>query len=143
MKRLRLLNCCLAALLSVAGSVRAAGLLYQENFDSLLPTLGDSVNERVGTAIVTRVASDPDSTPISGVWSNSATGWTKDNSLSTYDGASTVTPGVAGTGLADYGVDEWDGWNFPRLDFWQEAAEGQDRELFGTVSGASGTVAVD
>jgi hypothetical protein len=116
-------------------------VLFSENFDSLLPTLQDSVNERVGTAIVTRVASDPDSSPIAGVWSNSATGWTKNNNLNTYDGAPTVDPGVPGQGVADYGVDEWEGWNFARKDFWAQV-DPQDRQLFGNTSGASGTVAV-
>jgi hypothetical protein len=131
-----------AAMAVAATSSFAYGqVLFIENFDSLLPTLEDSVNERVGTAIVTRVASDPNSTPIAGVWSSSATGWTKNNNLNTYDGAATVTPGVPGQGVADYGVDEWEGWNFARKDFWAQV-DPQDRQLFGTTSGASGTVAV-
>ena len=132
----------LSAVAAAATSSSALGaVLFEENFDILLPTLSDSINERVGTAIVTRVASDPDSSPIAGVWSNSATGWTKNNNLSTYDGAPTVTPGVPGQGIADYGVDEWEGWNFARKDFWA-AVDPQDRQLFGTTSGASGTVAI-
>jgi len=141
MKKVQSLGCCLVAWISLVSSSRAAGLLFEENFDSLLPTLGESVNERIGTALVTRVSSDPESTPLSGVWSNSATGWTANNSLSTYDGAATVTPGVPGIGVAEYGVDEWEGWSFPRLDFWG-AVDPQDRQLFGTASGASGNVAV-
>ncbi len=128
------------AVAATSGSAFAAVLLEQ-NFDSLLPTLSDSVNERVGTAIVTRVASDPNSSALPGVWSNSATGWTKNNNLNTYNGAPTVTPGVPGQGVADYGVDEWEGWNFARKDFWA-AVDPQDRQLFGTTSGASGTVAI-
>ncbi len=133
----------LASLLLGTLQPHALGVvLFEETFDSLLPTLGGSVNERVGTAIVTRVASDPDSAPLAGVWSATATGWNVDNNLSTYDGAPTLTPGVPGVGVADYGVDEWQGWTFARKDFWTVAAGDQRRSEFGTVSGASGTVAV-
>ncbi|QDU89527.1 hypothetical protein Pla175_29190 [Pirellulimonas nuda] len=132
-----------AAVLMGALQPHALGVvLFEENFDGLLPTLGGSVNERVGTALVTRVASDPDSTPLSGVWSASAAGWTVDNGLNEYDGVPTLTPGVAGLGVDDYGVDEWQGWSFPRKDFWVAAAGDQRRSEFGALSGASGTIAV-
>lgn len=135
--------CAVALVAAVATSVPSeAQVFFEENFDSLLPTLGDSVNERIGTAISTRVASDPDSTPLPGVWSATTPGWTVNNNLSTYNGAPTTTPGVPGVGVADYGVDEWQGWTFVDKDFWTVAAGQQRREEFGTVSGASGTVAV-
>ena len=139
MKRQLILVACVTALALTAVVPAYSQVLFEENFDSLLPTLGGSVNERLGTAFVTREASDPDSVPVVGVWSATTPGWTTDNTLSTYDGAPTVTPGVAGTGLTDYGVDEWDGWSFSNKDFWIGAAGDQDRSdfTFGT-----GTVAV-
>jgi hypothetical protein len=117
-------------------------VLFSENFDSLLPSLQSSVNERVGTAILTVEASTPGTTAIPGVWSATTPGWTTDNTLSTYDGSPTVTPGVPGTGLPAFGVDEWEGWRFANKNFWSEATGNQDRGLFGQTSGASGTVAI-
>lgn len=145
-KNLTVWLCALCASLGVVGNANAGGgsgtVLFSENFDSLLPTLGGSVNERVGTDIATLPASDPDSTPIPGVWSATAPGWTVDNDLSTYDGNPTTTgAGVPGQGLPLYGVDEWEGWAFANKDFWS-AVDDQRRSEFGTASGASGTVAI-
>lgn len=121
---------------------------YSENFDSLAGSLLPSVNERVGTALQTVVASTPGTSAIPGVWSNSATGWTKNNLLNSYDGSPTITVGVPGQGLPDFGVDEWEGWNFARRDFWS-LVDDQNRSRFGsdTFAGdvdtaASGTIAV-
>ena len=125
----------------VMSPVASAQLLFQENFDSLLPSLGPSVNERVGTGLSTITADTEGSTAVSGVWSNTAPGWTVDNTLATYDGGPTLTTGVPGAGVADYGVDEWEGWTFPRVDFWS-TVDGQDRGNFATDSGASGVIAV-
>ncbi len=123
-------------------------VVFQENFDDLV--LEDSVNERLGSVIVTRVASDPDSTPIPNAFSPTGpAGWSVNRTtFGQFDGVpsagyspspTTGNVGVPGTGVADYGVDEWDGWNFARKDFWVEAAGQQDRELF---TNASGNVAV-
>ena len=69
----------------------AVVVLYEENFDSLLPTLGGSVNERIDIGIATRVATDPDSMPIPGVWSATGpVGWTTDHTLNSYDGSPTT-----------------------------------------------------
>ncbi len=120
---------------------QAAGtVFFTENFDSL--TLGGSVNERLGTDLFTLEATAPGSLPVPGVYSAAGpAGWGVDNSLSTYDSAPTLTPGVPGTGVADYGVDEWEGWSFVNKDFWV-LADDQDRSLFGSTTAASGTVAV-
>ncbi|TWT33810.1 hypothetical protein KOR34_36440 [Posidoniimonas corsicana] len=129
--------------LLLAGSAGAqyGKVLFFEDFEGV--TLGESTNERIGTSISENVATEPGTSSIPGVWSSvGPAGWTRDNAVSTYLGAPTVTTGVAGTGLADYGVDEWDGWNFANLDFWSTAAGDQDRSMFGATSNASGTVAV-
>lgn len=134
--------CCLLAI--VAGCSATTGfaqVLFYEDFENAV--LGDSVNERIGTAISENVATEPGTSPIPGVWSSTPpTGWTVDKAVDTYNGAPTVTVGIPGVGLADYGVDEWEGWNFARLDFWSTAAGDQDRSQFGTTSGAAGTVAI-
>ncbi len=138
-------------MLMLGGWAQAQSLntvVFQENFDSLV--LEESVNERLGTVIVTREASDPDSTPIPNAFSPvGPVGWSVNRTtFGMFDGvpSDTYSPsptignvGVPGTGAADYGVDEWEGWNFARKDFWVEAAGEQDRELF---TNASGTVAV-
>ena len=124
--------------------------VFYENFDGL--TLMDSVNERLGETFVTRPADDPDSIPVPGVYSAvGPTGWTVNrSSFGSFDGVpgdtaaynpmpTTGNVGVAGTGVAGYGVDEWDGWGFADKDFWAEAAGGQDRETF---TNGMGTVAV-
>lgn len=130
-----------AALLGGAANAQYGAVLWSEDFEGVM--LGDSTNERVGTAVSENIATEPGTSPIPGVWSAAGpAGWTVDNTVSTYDGAATVTPGVAGTGLADYGVDEWDGWGFADKEFWSVAAGDQDRSQFGTTSGASGTVAI-
>ncbi|TWT76046.1 hypothetical protein Pla123a_28320 [Posidoniimonas polymericola] len=130
-----------AVLLGGAAHAQYGTVLWSEDFEGV--TLQDSTNERVGAAISENVATEPGTSPIAGVWSATGpAGWTVDNTVSTYDGAATVTPGVPGTGLADYGVDEWDGWGFASKEFWSAAAGDQDRSQFGTTSGASGTVAI-
>jgi nitrogen fixation-related uncharacterized protein len=143
MKRLRLWMFGLSTLgISATLSVATAQtVLFEEDFDTLMPTLQNSVNERVGTAIVTVPASQPETTAIPGVWSATTPGWTTDNTLSTYNGMPTVTPGVPGVGVADFGVDEWEGWRFANKSFWA-AVDDQQRSSFGTTSGASGTIAV-
>lgn len=114
-------------------------VLFSENFDGV--SLGGSVNERIGTAILTTVATTPGTSPIPGVWSNSAAGWTRNNNLNSYDGAPTLTTGIPGQGVADYGVDEWEGWTFPRKDFWQTAAGDQRRTEF--TNGVGNVAVVD
>jgi hypothetical protein len=114
---------------------------YSQNFDSLAGSLLPSVNEVIGTALQTTASSTPNTSPIPAVWSNSATGWTKNNLLNSYDGSPTITVGVPGQGLADYGVDEWEGWNFARVDFWA-FVDDQNRSRFGDATLASGTAAI-
>lgn len=142
MRRHRCMAVCLAALAAVGVGYQASAqvVLYSEDFEGL--TLGDSVNELVGTNYTTTEESTPGTSALPGVWSATATGWTVDNDLSTYDGGPTVTGvGTPGQGLADYGVDEWEGWGFARLDFWSEKDD-QDRGMFGDATGASGTAAI-
>lgn len=136
-------SACFAALLAAAGnaSAQVGTTLLEENFDSLITTLGGSVNEREGTALSTLPVNEPGTTPVPNVFSPTAPGWTVDNTLGTYDGSATITPGVAGAGVAGYGVDEWEGWGFVNKDFWV-AADDQDRSQFGVSTGASGTIAV-
>ena len=92
----------------------------------------DSVNERLGFPTVTRVATDPDSAPIPNVFTKTGpAGWEIDNTLSTYNGSPTTgNAGVPGAGLANYGVDEWEGWSFANKDFWSEVAGDQNRSQF-------------
>ena len=131
-------------LVSVANG-QLANVLFEENFDGL--TLQDSVNERLAFNIATRLASDPDSTPIPSVYSpDGPVGWTVDRTgFGLFDGvpSSTYSPspttgnvGVPGSGVEDYGVDEWEGWNFVDRDFWVDAAGQQRREEFISGSGA-------
>ncbi len=137
----------LAAIASLSAGAVQAQVLYSENFDGL--TLMDSVNERYGPANVTRVATDPESVPYDNAFSKTGpTGWDVDNSLGLYDGVPSVSyspsptvgnAGVPGAGLADYGVNEWEGWSFANKDFWVNAAGDQDRSLF---TSGTGTVAV-
>ncbi|MEO1496217.1 MAG: PEP-CTERM sorting domain-containing protein [Planctomycetota bacterium] len=114
-------------------------IVFEEDFDSL--TLGDSVNERLGFPLVTRLETDTDSAPLPGVFTATApSGWTVDNALATYQGAPTVgNAGVPGTGDSAVGVAEFDGWTFLDKDFWSDAAGDQRRSEF---TNASGTVAV-
>lgn len=104
----------LVVLAALAGAVPAsaqiARTIYSENFDSLLGSLGPSVNERLGPVISTRAADDADSTPIPGVYSPTGpTGWVVDNTLGALGGSPTVgNTGVPGPG----GVQEWEGWSF-------------------------------
>ncbi|MCO6042396.1 PEP-CTERM sorting domain-containing protein [Aeoliella sp. ICT_H6.2] len=142
MKRHLAWYCCLVALVLGLHTTKAsAQVIFFEDFEGAV--LGNSVNERIGTSIAERVATEPNTSAIPGVWSSTApAGWTVDKAVDTYRGAPTVTVGVPGVGLADYGVDEWEGWNFARLDFWSTAAGDQDRSQFGTTSNASGTVAI-
>src|SRR5262245_1959398 len=93
---------------SCAATTARAQLLFSENFDSL--PLMDSVNERLGFPHVTRVATDPNSAPIPASFSKTGpAGWSIDNTLGTFNGSPTVgNSGVAGAGVADFGVDEWE-----------------------------------
>ena len=142
---------CKATLIAfcMAGATQAQviqNVLFSENFDGL--TLMPSVNERLGTAFVTRTADDPDSSPVPNVFSSTGpAGWTT-SGLTQFDGVpsagynpvpTTGNTGVPGAGVFDYGVDEWEGWNFVNKDFWASAAGGQQRENF---TSATGTVAV-
>ncbi len=141
----------LGMVLLLAGWAQAQSLqsvVFSENFDSL--TLQDSVNERFGTVFVTRPASDTDSSPVPNAFSPTGpAGWSVNRTTfgmfdgvpsDTYNPSPTIgNAGVPGTGVAEFGVDEWDGWNFANKDFWVKAAGEQDRELF---TNAGGTVAV-
>lgn len=141
MRRHRMVTVALTAVIAATCYVPAiANELFFEDFEGL--TLGDSVNERIGTAVVTREATDTESDPIPGVWSATTPDWTVDNDLNTYNSAPTVTgAGVPGQGQAAYGVDEWEGWGFAKIDFWN-AVDGQGRGDFGTSTAAAGTIAV-
>jgi hypothetical protein len=132
------------AVVAILGSQPAFPVvIFEENFDGLLPTLGDSVNLRFGLGFDERVASEPNTSAIPNVWSGTGpTGWATDKNLSVYDGSPTTTPGVAGTGVANYGVDEWDGWNFAHKDFWSGVTGDQNRAMFGTTTNAAGNIAV-
>lgn len=134
---------CATAVVLTGGQANAqlTSVLFSEDFESLAGSLGDSVNERQGFPIVTRVATDADSAPIPDAFSATGpSGWVVNNGLSSYQGSPTLgNAGVPGQGVADYGVDEWQGWNFANKDFWSEAAGDQDRSLF---TNASGTIAV-
>ena len=136
---------CLATLAAAAaacsGVARAqVNVLFSENFDSLLGSLGASVNERQGFPVVTRVATDADSEPILDAFTHTPpAGWAVDNTLGTYQGDPTVgNTGVPGQGVFDYGVDEWEGWSFARKDFWS-SVDDQGRSTF---ANGVGTVAV-
>lgn len=135
---------CAAAAIGFAGPPAHAQLtsvVFSENFDGLAGSLGDSVNERQGFPIVTTLATDTDSAPIANAFSPTGpAGWVVNNGLDSYQGSPTLgNAGVPGQGIADYGVDEWQGWNFANKDFWSEAAGDQDRSLF---TNAIGTIAV-
>jgi hypothetical protein len=134
----------------LAANVAQAQILYSENFDSL--TLMDSVNERLGPGPVTRVATDAESAPYPMAFTHvGPTGWEVDNTLGQYDGVvhPSFSPspvvggptyvGVPGVGVADYGVDEWEGWSFANKDFWATVAGDQNRTQF---TSGSGVVAV-
>jgi hypothetical protein len=128
---------------SVAGSrveAQFSSVFYSENFDGLVDQLGPSVNERQGFPTVTRVATDINSEPIPGVYSAAGpAGWVVNNGLDTYQGSPTVgNAGVPGQGVADYGVDEWEGWSFVDKVFWYE----KDDQRRSEFTNASGTVAV-
>lgn len=124
-----------------AGNVANAQLgtvLYSENFDELAPSLQPSVNERLGSTNVTRVATDPSSVPYPNAFTHTGpTGWTVDNGfdpqalgLGTFPNA-----GVPGAGDPNYGVDEWEGWSFANKDFWVNVAGDQNRSQFAKGSG--------
>lgn len=135
---------CAAAAVGMSGisaNAQLTSVVFSENFDSLAGSLGDSANERQGFPIVTEVATDTDSAPIANAFSATGpAGWVVDNNLGSYQGSPTLgNAGVPGQGVADYGVDEWQGWNFANKDFWAEAAGDQDRTLF---TNAAGTIAV-
>lgn len=128
-QKLRLAGFGLAAAVGVTVETAHAQLLFSENFDSL-PRMG-SVNERLGFPSVTRVATDPNSAPISNAFTHvGPAGWVVDNSLGTYNGSPTIgNAGVPGAGLPNYGVDEWEGWSFAHKSFWT-TADTQGRETF-------------
>lgn len=130
----------MAILLAVAMTgVSRAYILFSENFDSLAGSLGPSVNERIGLSVVTRVATDPNSSPIPNAFSHTGpAGWTVDNAFDAY-GASVGNTGVPELGNPNYGVDEWEGWSFANKDFWVRVAGDQTRSLF---TKGIGTVAV-
>ena len=140
--RLQLPTLIVATLTLAPGSVSLAQfntVLLSEDFDDLVR--GDSVNERTfyqytGTALAT----DPNTVPIPGVFSSTGpTGWEVDNTLDEYQGAPTTgNTGVPGAGVAEYGVDEWEGWSFVNKDFWS-TVDNQRRSEF---DAATGTIAV-
>jgi hypothetical protein len=151
---------------SVAFANLANGqLLFQENFDGL--TLGPSVNERVGQANVTRVATDAGSSPRPNAFTKTGpAGWTIDNNFDNFgtvdltnSGGTDVFSndpvpvllyripqpgfvvgniGVANQGSAADGVDEWEGWSFANKNFWA-SVDDQQRSSF---TNAIGTIAV-
>lgn len=117
--------------------------LYTQDFDSLLPALGASVNERQGAEsfdYVTGVESTPNTQATPSAFSKTGpAGWVVDNTIGTYLGAPTVgNTGVPGQGLPDYGVDEWEGWSFANKNFWFE----KDNQRRSEFTKASGTIAV-
>jgi hypothetical protein len=127
-----------AMVVAVTSALTYGQILFSENFDGLAGSLGPSVNERIGLSVVTRVATDPASNPISNAFSHTGpAGWTVDNNFNAYN-ASVGNVGVPQLGNPEYGVDEWEGWSFANKDFWLRA-DSQTRETF---TKASGNVAV-
>jgi hypothetical protein len=128
----------IALLVAQFAHAQLGTVLFSENFDSLAGSLGPSVNERTGVSRVTRVATDPASTPVPNAFSHvGPAGWTIDNNFDGY-GASVGNTGVPQLGNPEYGVDEWEGWSFARKEFWI-FADDQTRSSF---TKASGNVAV-
>ena len=124
--------------ISQLAHAQVQSVLFSEDFDGLAGSLGPSVNERTGTSRVTRVATDPASTPIPNAFSHTGpAGWSIDNNFNAY-GASVGNVGVPQLGNPEYGVDEWEGWSFARKEFWL-FADDQTRSQF---TKASGNVAV-
>jgi hypothetical protein len=123
------------AVITAGGLAHAQQTLFSENFDGLAGSLGPSVNERIGLSVVTTVATDPGSSPISNAFSKTGpAGWSIDNNFDAY-GASIGNVGVPELGNPDYGVDEWEGWSFANKDFWVRVAGDQNRGLFAKASG--------
>jgi hypothetical protein len=130
---------CAIALTAQPALAQLGTVVFSENFDGLAGSLGPSVNERIGLSVVTRVATDPASSPIANAFSHTGpAGWSIDNNFNGY-GASVGNVGVPELGNPDYGVDEWEGWSFANRDFWVRVAGDQTRSQF---TKASGNVAV-
>jgi hypothetical protein len=147
----------LAALALAAGiggveqaQAQFTGVLFQETFNGVIR--GPSVNERLGFALQTRVATDPLSDPRPAAFTHvgpiTPTGsWTVDNNFANFnlpgavdltnpfapDGVIVGNTGILNPTPAD-GVDEWEGWSFADKNFWS-----QGRSSF---TNASGVVAV-
>jgi hypothetical protein len=151
LRQLRRVGLSIAAIAGMDVGVANAQILYSENFDGL--TLMDSVNERLGFPILEGTAAAPpaNSAVVPHAFTHTGpVGWDVDNTLAQYDGVikSGYTPapvvgwpthvGVPGAGLADYGIDEWEGWSFANRDFWA-SVDVQQRDEF---TKASGVVAV-
>jgi hypothetical protein len=106
----------LAMSLAAGASAQSVQVLFYEDFESAI--LRDSVHESTGTNFGV----------YENVWTNiPPAGWTIDNS------------GVPFLNDPGRGVEEWKGWAFATIDFWNTVA-GQSRAGFASV--ASGTVAI-
>ena len=128
--KLRYFALAVMATAATSGLVHAQ-LLFSENFDGLVGSLGPSVNERTGISRVTvREAAAGTSTPVPNAFSHTGpAGWSINST--TYDayGASVGNVGVPLLGDPDYGVEEWEGWSFATPAFWT-FADTQNRQNF-------------
>jgi hypothetical protein len=80
--------------------------VWSEDFESV--PLGPSVNERELNGHVTKVQTEPNTTPFNNAFTHTApAGWNVNN-----------TQGLPGIGNPNEGVEEWEGWSFVRPDFW-------------------------
>jgi hypothetical protein len=147
------------------GNLANAQIYFQENFNGL--TLGPSVNERVGQANVTRVATDAASSPRPNAFSKTGpAGWSIDNNFDNFGNVDLANAtgtavfntdavpvllyrvpqpgfvvgnvGIATQGSAADGADEWEGWSFANKNFWSSV----DDQLRSSFTNASGTIAV-
>ena len=134
----------LAIVLAVASPAAAqvSTPIFQENFNTL--TLGPSVNIRTALNPTTEVVARfdaPGTIPHQNAFTHTPpAGWVVHQNFDNFghvdlmnlDHAPTDIVGNIGmgsAGLADHGVDEWEGWSFTNSDFWL-VADGQGREDF-------------
>ena len=105
-----------ASLTGGTAFAQSTQVIFYEGFEGAV--LEDSVDESTGDV----------TSPYFNVWTDTPpAGWTVDDS------------GVPFLGDPNEGVEEWEGWAFATIDFW-DAASGQGRGNFADI--ASGTVAI-
>lgn len=96
--------------------------VWAENFEGV--PLGPSVNERANLGHVTKVVTEPNTTPVPNAFTHTGpAGWNVDNS-----------GGVPGIGNPTEGVEEWEGWSFTQRDFWLYVKD-SDRSQFSKGTG--------